>query len=223
MAQPDAVFQKCYSWFRDSVSQAVSALPAADRAAAETLIWQMLGLTNANAPLPANPDINDFRDTGATAESLALAAQIVAESLAALDNIKRAVDVLPANPVAALGIIAPIMQQLQQLQSAAGGRYPSAFSLGKILLTLSGDAQGAAPAGQQAQKLAQLLGASVAQNHDTQTVLGLVTLLGGSLLDRSFTAPSGGAPNLGFPPPGLPMLPLNMHRLDLPEIGRAHV
>jgi hypothetical protein len=43
MAQPDAVFQKCYSWFRDSVSQAVSALPAADQAAAEQLIWQCWG------------------------------------------------------------------------------------------------------------------------------------------------------------------------------------
>ncbi len=218
MAQPDAVFQQCYSWFRESVSQAVSGLPAAERVEAEKLIWQMLGLLNANAPLPANPDINDFRDTGATAESLALAAQIVAETLAALDNIKQAVDALQGgNPAAALGVVAPILRQLEQLRSVAGGRYPSAFSLGKILLTLSGDAQGAAAAGQQAQKLAQLLGASVAQNHDTQTVLGLVTLLGGSLLDRSFTAPSGGAPNLGFPS-GLPALPLNLPTLVLPVL-----
>lgn len=222
MAQPDAVFQKCYGWFRDSVSQAVSGLPAAQQAEAEKLIWQMLGLLNANPPLPANPDINDFKDTGATAESLALAAQIVAEALAALDNIKQAVDALQGgNPAAALGVIAPIMRQLDQLRSVAGGRYPSAFSLGKILLTLSGDAQVAAAAGQQAQKLAQLLGASAAQNHDTQTALGLITLLGGSMLDRSFTAPSGGAPNLGFPPPGLPPLLPGLPKLNLtaPGIG----
>ncbi len=208
MAQPDSVFQQCYSWFRNSVRQAVSGLPAAERDDAEKLIWQMLGLLNANAPLPANPDINDFRDTGATAESLALAAQIVAESLAALDYIKQTVDALQGgNPAAALGVIAPILRQLEQLRSVAGGRYPSAFSLGKILLTLSGDAQGAAPAGQQAQKLAQLLGAASAQGiRDTQTALGLITLLGGSMLDRSFTAPSGGAPGLGFQP-GLPVLP----------------
>ncbi|GBL44759.1 putative transcriptional activator SRCAP homolog [Sulfuriferula multivorans] len=215
MAQPDAVFQKCYSWFRDSVSQAVSALPAADQAAAEQRIWQMLGLTNANVPLPANPDINDFRDTGATAESLALAAQIVAESLAALDNIKQAVDALQGgNPAAALGVIAPILRQLEQLRSVAGGRYPSAFSLGKILLTLSGDAQTGASAGQRAQKLATLLGASAAQSTDTQAALGLVTLLGGSLLDRSFAAP-----NPGFPLPGLPALAPNLPKLNLNAPG----
>ena len=83
----------------------------------------MLGLTNVNPPLPATPDINDFKDTGATAESLALAAQVVAESLAALANAKRGIDALSGgNPAAALGVIAPILRQLRALQNAAGGR-----------------------------------------------------------------------------------------------------
>ena len=219
MAQPDAVFQKCYSWFRDSVSQAVLALPPdADRAAAETLIWQMLGLINANAPLPANPDINDFRDTGATAESLALATGIVGETLTALEYIRQAVAGLDGgNPAAALAVIGPLLQQVENFARNPGGSYPSAFSLGKMLLTLSGDAQANPAPGNEAEKLAKLLGVSAAELQNTQTALGLLVLLSGSLIDRSFTQPSAN-PLAGWAPPAaaLPGLP----HITLPFIGK---
>ena len=60
----------------------------------------MLGVLNPAAP-PADPDLADFKDTGADAQSLAVASQIVAESLVALDTIKQAVDGLQGgNPAA---------------------------------------------------------------------------------------------------------------------------
>jgi len=90
VAKPDKVFKQAYDWFRESVNQALSSVPPAQRAQVEQLVWQMLGVLP--SPLPADPNIEDFKDTGAAADSLAVAAQIVAESLAALEYIKRAVD-----------------------------------------------------------------------------------------------------------------------------------
>lgn len=221
MAKPDKLFKQTYAWFSRAVDQTSSKIqPASQIPAAKTLIWQSLGILNAAAP-PADPDLNDFVDAGANAESLAIAAQIAAESLAALDLVKQAVDSLQGGgPAALLGLIAPVMQQIENLaQGLPKSRYPSAFSIGKMLLTLSGDASAAPAPGHEADKLAKLVGASNAQSADTQAALGVVTLIIGSIIDRSFTAPSGGAPDLGFANgiPALPALPvLNFSSLTLP-------
>ena len=219
MAQPDKVFKQTYNWYRASVTRAVAALPAAQQVQAEQLLWQMLGLLPFNQPLPADPDLDIFQDNGAAAESLAFAAQIVAEVLVALELVKKVVgDMQGGNPAAALAVVGPVLQQIQRLKgSLAGSHYPSAFSLGKMLLTLSGDAQVDNPAAnQQAEKLARLLGATTAADlQDTQTALGWLGLLAGSLVDRSFTAPSAqtvGAMVVGALPPLAPALP----RIQLP-------
>jgi hypothetical protein len=144
----------------------------------------------------------------------------VGETLATLEYVKQAVDGLNGgNPAAALAVIGPLMQQVENFAKLPANSYPSAFSLGKMLLSLSGDAQASPAAGQEAAQLAQLMGASPAQSQDTQTALGLIVLLTGSMLDRSFTAPSTGAPSLGFSPglPALPALPkLDLATLSLP-------
>jgi len=219
VAQPDKVFKQTYNWYRASVTQAVAALPAAQQVQAEQLLWQMLGLLPFNQPLPADPDLDIFQDNGAAAESLAVAAQIVAEVLVALELVKKVVgDMQGGNPAAALAVVGPVLQQIQRLKgSLAGSHYPSAFSLGKMLLTLSGDAQVDNPAAnQQAEKLARLLGATTAADiEDTQTALGWLGLLAGSLVDRSFTAPSAqtvGAMVVGALPPLAAALP----RIQLP-------
>lgn len=216
MAKPDKVFKQTYDWFRESVNQALSSVPPAQQAQVEQLVWQMLGVLP--APLPPDPDLDDFKDTGAASDSLAVAAQIVAESLAALEYVKRAVDGLQGgNPAAALSVIGPVIRQVDNLSKGLGNsRYPSAFSLGKMLLTLSGDAQLANPAaGEQAKKLAQLLGAISAQEiRDAQTALGLLILLVGCMIDRSFTAPTTG-PNVGWQQQPLPPL-LNPPQVNLP-------
>jgi len=216
VAAPDKVLKQTYDWFSESVNQALTGLPAAQRPQVEQLVWQMLGVLP--FPIPANPDLSDFKDTGASAESLAVAAQVVAEALVALEYVKRGVDGLQGgNLAAALGVIRPVIEQVNRLsQASPGSRYPSAFSLGKMLLTLSGDGQIPNPAaGEKAKKLAQLLGAaSASEIRDAQTALGLLTLTIGCMIDRSFSAPTGG-PNAGWLPPPLPTL-VTPPQLNLP-------
>ena len=85
------------------------------------------------------------------------------------------------------------MQQVDRLAHLqANSRYPSAFSIGKMLLMLSGDAQAAPPPDHEADKLAALVGAVRPPTSQRQAALGIVTLLIGSMLDRSFTAPAAG-------------------------------
>ncbi|MDN5781830.1 MAG: hypothetical protein L0H23_07375, partial [Luteimonas sp.] len=195
MATPDKVFLQTYAWYQASIDHALGTVPAADRDAVRKLIWQALGVPDSAAP-PANPDLNNFRDNDAAAESLAIACQVIAESLAALGFVKTAVDGLQGgNPAAALSVVGPVMQQIDRLtQLQAHSRYPSAFSIGKMLLMLSGDAQANPPANHEADKLAALLGAvNAADVANAQASLGMVSLLLGSMLDRSFTAPSPAA------------------------------
>jgi len=133
----------------------------------------------------------------------------VAESLSALEYIKQAVDGLQpgGNPAAALAVVTPVMQQIERLhQMAAGSRYPSAFSLGKMLLMLSGDAQANPAPGAEAAKLAALVGAvGAADIENAQTALGLVSMLVGAVIDRAYTAPPN-APNAGWVQQPLPDL-----------------
>ena len=198
MAAPDKVFKQAYAWYHTSIAHVLdaSALSPAQRAQVEPLIWQALGLLNPAAP-PANPDLADFRDNGSAAESLAVAATVVAEVLVALGYVQQAVSALGGggNPAAALAVIGPVLQQVDRLSHLqAGSRYPSAFSIGKILLMLSGDAQTDPPATHEADKLAALLGAvSAVDVANAQAALGIVSLLIGSMIDRSFTAPTSDA------------------------------
>ena len=197
MAAPDKVFQQVYGWYKASIDRllAASVIPLADRPAVERMIWQTLGVVNV-APPPANPDLADFNDNAAAPESLAMACQVIAEALAALGHIRQAVDALApgGNPAAALAVIGPVMQQIDRLTPPqANSRYPSAFSIGKMLLMLTGDAQAGAAPTHEADQLAALLGAAPADAANVQSAFGLVTLLIGSMLDRSFTAPSSSA------------------------------
>ncbi|MGH9143302.1 MAG: DUF6603 domain-containing protein, partial [Vicinamibacterales bacterium] len=198
MAAPDKVLKQTYAWYRTSITHVLDAsgLTPAQRAQVEPLIWQTLGVLNAAVP-PVNPDLADFKDNGGAAESLAIAATVVAEVLVALGYVQQAVAALGGggNPAAALAVIGPVLEQVDRLSHLqAGSRYPSAFSIGKILLMLSGDAQADPPANHEADKLAALLGAvSAADVANAQAALGIVSLLIGSMIDRSFTTPSADA------------------------------
>ena len=210
MARPDRVFKQTCAWFKASLARALaaSAIPAAQRPAIEQLMWQMLGVLNP-AALAADPDLDDFRDTSADARSLAVALQVIGESLVALDYVKQAVDATQAggSPAAALDVVAPVMDQIERLRLLApGSRYPSAIALGKMLLTLSGDAGANPAAGREAEKLASLTGAAGAGAIDNaQTALALVAMVVGSAIDRAFAVPSN-APSAGFLQQALPDL-----------------
>src|SRR5512143_2102038 len=200
MAAPDKVFQQTFAWYKASIDRllAASAIPAADQPAVRQVLWQVLGVVNPAAP-PANPQLSDFKDNGAAAESLAFACQVISETLVALGYIKQAVDALQpgGNPAAALAVVAPVMQQIDRLtQLQANSRFPGAFPIGKMLLLLSGDAEADPPANHEADKLAALLGAvGAADVANAQAAIGMVAMLIGSMLDRSFTGPSPAAAN----------------------------
>ena len=127
MADPDKVFKQTYAWYKASIDRvlAASGLSVAQQAQVEPLIWQMLGVLNPAAP-PVNPDLTDFKDNGAAAESLAIAATVVAEVLVALGYVQQAVAALGSggNPAAALAVIGPVLQQVDRLSNLqAGSRY----------------------------------------------------------------------------------------------------
>lgn len=201
MATPDKVFKQTYDWYKSSIDRLLnaSAIPAKEKLAVEQMIWQMLGVLNPGAP-PVNPDLSDFKDNGGAPESLAIACEVIAETLTALSYVKQAVDALDGgSPAAALAVVGPVMNQIDRLSPPqANSRYPSAFSIGKMLLMLTGDAQADPAPGHEADKLAELLGAiSAADVENTQSAFGIVALLVGSMLDRSFTVPSS-SPAGGF-------------------------
>jgi hypothetical protein len=193
MATPDKVFKQTYAWYKASIDRvSANVVPASAAPAVETMVWQVLGLLNAAAP-PADPDISDFRDGGADAASLSVAVEVIGETLTALGYIKRAVDALDGgNPADALSVIGPVMQQIDRLSKLQpGSRYPSAFSIGKLLLMLSGDTDAEPAATHEADKLAALLGAVTPDDvANAQAALGIVALLIGSIIDRSFSAPT---------------------------------
>ena len=207
MSTPDKIFQQTYTWYKSSIDHllAASAIPAADQPAVKLLIWQVLGVLDPAAP-PVNPQMSDFKDNGAASESLAIACQVIGEALVALGFIKQAVDAMQGgSPAAALAVVSPVMQQIDRLTHLeVNSRYPSAFSIGKMLLLLSGDAQADPPANHEADKLAALLGAvNAADVASSQAALGMMAMLLGSMLDRSFTAPSPAAVN-AFVPQAIP-------------------
>ncbi len=214
MAKPDRIVKQTYDWYSKAIDRALTAsgLAPAERAAVQQLLWRTLGVKNPAAP-PNDPDLADFNDTGADAQSIALAAQVTAESLAALDYLRQAVQALQpgGNPAGILALVAPVMDQIDRLHHMqAGSRYPSALSLGKALLTLSGDADANPASGSEAAKLAATVGAAGGAGIDNaQTALALITLFIGSVIDRAFTPPAT-APGTGWvqqPPPDLAAQP----------------
>lgn len=222
--QPDPVFVQSYEWFREAVSHALNATPwpnAADKARAEALLWQLLGRINANSPPPAGSAITleDFQGGGAAAEGIALAALIASEFLVALDTIKAAVDAIKAVADGVMStaarqqvfvVVGKVVKQLSSIVQGvdAAARYPSAFGLAKLLLTMSGDARANIAAGQShAQQLADFVARSTkvpaggaptqAQIDDAASALGLFTALMGALIDKSF-AKALDAPGFGW-------------------------
>lgn len=210
--QPDPVFVQSYEWFREAVGHALDAAPApvaADRANVEKLIWKLLGRIDLNSPLPAGNAValEQFQGGGgAPAQGLALAALIAAEFLVALDTVKAAVDAIKAVADGGMSagarqdifrVVGKVVKQVDSIVKGvdAAARYPSAFGLAKLMLTMSGDARASVAAGQShAQQLADFIARSTvganpnqAQIDDAASALGLFTALAGGLVDRSFS------------------------------------
>ncbi|GEM_PF-2003986 len=222
--QPDPVFVQSYEWFREAVDHALDAATApvaADRANVEKLIWTLLGRIDVNSPLPAANAVTleQFQGGGgAPAQGIALAALIAAEFLVALDTIKAAVDAIKAVADGAMSaaamqdifrVVGKVVKQVDGIVKGvdAAARYPSAFGLAKLMLTMSGDARATFVAGQShAQQLADFVARSTVGGNPNQTqiddaasALGVFTALAGGLVDRSFSK-AVDAGDLGWSP-----------------------
>lgn len=214
MAQPDKVVRKSYAWFREGVDRALSEsnVPAAQREQAAALLFKLVGL-NAGGALPANPQLEDFGNTGAVAESIAYAGLVVAESIAAVDTVSRVVQLQQGDPGGGLGdamaLVGDVVKQVQRvIETVPPQTLPSAFGLAKILLTLSGDAN-ALPAVNEphAKKLAEAIAGAgnAARTQNVSSALALLSMVVGAILDRAFKAPSasdvGWIANAALPAP----------------------
>ena len=206
----DKVFLRAFRWFQAALARLQSDIPLAggplDLAAplADALRTR-LGL--ALDQTEATVDPNAFAASRAAAASLAVATLVTGETLAALKTLG---EVLADLGQGGIGIddLAKVVKQIDRIAGADPGKPPSAYSIAKLLLILSGDAD--EPDNRPpARKLVNLLkGAELAdaQVEEPQMILGLAIMAVGAIVDRAFASTSPGGPvpaaPLALPGPG---------------------
>src|SRR4029077_8992528 len=133
-------------------------------------------------------DPNAFAATRAEAESLAIATMVTGETLAALRVLG---DVLADVGGGNLGLddLSKVVQQIDRITGASPGKPPSAYSIAKLLLILSGDADepdSKPPARKLVLRVTNSASLTDAQVADPQMILGLAIMAVGTILDRAF-------------------------------------
>ena len=198
----DQVFLRAFRWFKAAVDQLQTEIPSGGpvnlSGTLTDILRTKLGLELDKTAATIDP--STFAATRAEARSLATATMVAGETLAALRLLG---DVLSNAGTATPGLddLSRIVQQIDRITGASPGKPPSAYSIAKLLLILSGDAD--EPDDQPpARKLILLLkpGLSDAQVLEPQMILGLAVMVVGTILDRSFAgaglpaAPKGSIP-----------------------------
>jgi hypothetical protein len=195
----DKVFLRAFRWFKAAVDRLETSLPTNDlvnqnlKANLPNILRTRLGL--ALDKTDASIDPATFATSNAKAQSLALATMVVGESLAALRVLGTVLSNI-ADGKLGLDDLSKIIQQVEHIIHASAGTSPSAYSLAKMLLILSGDVdqpESDPPAGQLASLVLGGSPSSTAKD-DAQMILGLAIMVAGTIIDRSFDAP--GAPQL---------------------------
>ena len=194
----DTVFLRAFGWLQTSVTALEADLQASGPpllvAPLVDALRTRLGLELNKTAALIDPD--GFNASHAQAQSLAVATMVVGESLAALKTIGELLGAIGGGN-AGLGDLSNVIKQIKRIVSSSPGKPPSAYSIAKLLLILSGDAE--APVGDApARRLVYMLkGQDPAGNAlpaqtvtDDQMVLGLVIMAIGTILDRSFSAPN---------------------------------
>jgi hypothetical protein len=194
----DKVFLRAFDWLQTTVAALETDLqgggPPALVAPLVDALRTRLGLELDKNAATINP--SGFNASRAEAQSLATATMVVGETLAALKTVGELLAALGGGNIG-LADLSKVIQQIQRITSADPGKPPSAYSIAKLLLILSGDAD--APAGDPpARRLVYLLkGADpsgpalpAAQVTEGQMILGLVIMTIGTILDRSFSVPN---------------------------------
>lgn len=196
MAGADKVFLRAFRWFKTSVDAlaalAPDAVPDAIRSPLADALRGSLGLQLDKDPASVDPAA--LTASHAVADSLAVAALVTGESLAALRLVGEVLDALQAGSVG-LGELGKVMQQVERIVHASAGQPPTAYSLAKLLLIVSGDADEdeAAPP---ARRLVHLLKGrdpatqplAAADVAEAQMIAGLAVIALGTIADRAFAS-----------------------------------
>ncbi len=194
----DKVFLRVFKWFQATVTALEADIPVTGPVALAApladALRTRLGLELNKTAATIDPDT--FAATRAEAESLAMAALITGETLAALKTVGELLSDI-GNGNLGLDDLSKVIRQINRIVSADPGKPPSAYSIGKLLLILSGDAD-EADTRPPARRLVYLLkgldpagnALSDTQVAEPQMILGLVIMAVGTILDRSFSAPN---------------------------------
>ena len=212
----DKVFLRAFRWFKDAVDQLETEIPPGggfDLSGTLTdIVRTKLGLQLDKTAATIDP--STFSATRAEAESLAIAAMVTGETLAALRVLGEVLANIAAGSIG-LDDLSKIIKQIDRITNATPGKPPSAYSIAKLLLILSGDSE--EPDNRPpARKLIQALtnsGLTDPQIAEPQMILGLAIIVVGTILDRSFAG-------AGLPPApniiGIPALPANQMKVFTP-------
>ncbi len=209
----DKVFLRAFKWFKEAVARLQAELPSDPpinlSATLTDILRTKLGLELDKTEATIDP--NNFAASRAEAQSLAIATMVTGETLAALRTLGQVLAAIDSGALA-LDDLSKVIQQIDRLIGADPGKPPSAYSIAKLLLILSGDAD--EPDNKPpARKLILLLknnpGLSDAQVAEPQMILGLAIMAVGTIIDRSFDTP--GLPVLP-PPVPIALPPVDQHR-----------
>ena len=176
----DAVFLRAFKWFQAAVARLQTDLPSgppADLAGPLTdILRTRLGLQLDKTEATIDP--SSFAASRAEAQSLAVATLVTGETLAALRTLG---EVLAAIDSGSIGLaeLSKVIKQIDRIVGADPGKPPSAYSIAKLLLILSGDAD-EPDSRPPARKLVLLLrnnpGLSDAQVAEPQMIMGLAIM-----------------------------------------------
>jgi hypothetical protein len=214
----DKVFLRAFKWFKAAITHLESEIPLpALRAPLGDALRTKLGLELDKSEAAIDPSA--FAATRAAAESLALATLVTGETLAALKTLGEVIAALQAGN-ANLDDLVKVIRQIDRILGADPGKPPSAYSIAKLLLIVSGDAD-EPDSKPPARRLVYILkgenpsgnALSDTQVAEPQAILGLAIMAVGTVIDRTFGSDSADA---GMPAPPNPGAPVNPAPPDIP-------
>ena len=160
----------------------------------------------------------NLRASNAAAGSLAVATMVTGETLAALKTLGAVLDDVAAGTLS-IDDLSAVIKQIDRIVNADPGKPPSAYSVAKLLLILSGDVD-APDADAPARRLIYtLLGknpdavdaSTEAKVPEMQAVMGLAIIAVGTIIDRAFPTPGAAATRA---------LPRGLG-LELPDVNKS--